>query len=113
MRKSRKPVSHAELMEQEIHATCKILESVAKSYRRGSAEHKAIRQAAEAFVYVRQHEALKIGYEAYRRSCTKPFTKAQIRVLQKAEIQVLQKMGIIERLPNKALRPPAQKPRRA
>ena len=70
--KSCKPVSDAEAMDTEIRATCKVLESVAKRYPRDSAERKAIRQAADAFIYLQLHEGLKKSYDAFRRSCTKP-----------------------------------------
>ena len=88
MPKSRKPVSDAEAMDIEIRATCKILESIAKSYPRGSAERAAIREAADAFIYVRLHEGLKQSYEAFRRSCTKPLTKAQQRILKRAGVEL-------------------------
>ena len=88
MPNSRKPVSDAEAMDIEIRATCKILESIAKSYPRGSAERGAIRQAADAFIYLRLHEGLKQSYEAFRRSCTKPLTKAQQQVLKRAGVEL-------------------------
>ena len=86
MPKSRTQFSDAEAMDRQIRATCKILESVAKSYPRGSAERGAIREASDAFIYLRLHEALKQSYEAFRRSCTKPLTKAQQRVLKSAGV---------------------------
>ena len=88
MRKSRTPLSDADATDRKIRATCKILESVAKSYPRGSAERSAIREAAEAFIYLRLHELLKRFYEAFRRSCTKPLTKAQQRVLKRAGVSL-------------------------
>ena len=88
MPKSRKPVSDAEAMDLEILATCKILESIGKSYPRGSAERGAIREAADAFIYLRLHEGLKQSYEAFRRSCTKPLTKTQQEVLKRAGIEL-------------------------
>jgi hypothetical protein len=75
-------------MDREIRATCKVLESVAKNYPRGSAERVAIREAADAFIYLRLHEGLKQSYEAFRRSCTKPLTKAQQQVLKRSGISV-------------------------
>ncbi|MFO1511527.1 MAG: hypothetical protein U1F83_01205 [Verrucomicrobiota bacterium] len=86
MPKSRTKVCDAEAMDREIRATCKILESVAKSYPRGSAERGAIREAADAFIYLRLHEGLKQSYEAFQRSCTKPLTKAQQQVLKRAGV---------------------------
>ena len=73
-------------MDKEIRATCKILELVSKNYPRGSAERFAIREAADAFVYLRLHEGLKKSYEAFRRNCTKPFAKAQQQVLKRAGV---------------------------
>ncbi len=70
-------------MDKEIRATCKILESVAKNYPRGSAERGAIREAADAFIYLRLHEGLKQSYEAFQGNCTKPLTKAQRQVLKR------------------------------
>lgn len=86
MTPSNKPISDAEMMDKEIRATCKILESVAKKYPRGSSERKAIREAAEAFIYLRLHEGLKKHYRAYQRSCAKPLTQAQKQVLKRAGI---------------------------
>ncbi len=83
MAKSRKPVSDAEAMDREIRATCKILKSVAKNYARGSVERGAIRQAADAFIYLCLHEGLKKSYKAFQRSCTKPLPKAQRQVLKR------------------------------
>ncbi len=73
-------------MDRDIRATCKVLEAVAKRYPRGSAERLAIREAADAFIYLRLHEGLKQSYEAFRRSCTKPLTKAQQQVLKRAGV---------------------------
>jgi hypothetical protein len=86
MPKSRTKISDAEAMDREIRTTCKILESVAKDYPRGSVERGAIRKAADAFIYLRLHEGLKRSYEAFRRSCTKPLTKAQQQVLKRAGV---------------------------
>ncbi|MFZ2642279.1 MAG: hypothetical protein WA117_14875 [Verrucomicrobiia bacterium] len=74
-------------MNKEIRATCKILESLAKSCPRGSAKQKAIREAAYAFIYLRMHEGLNESYRAFRRSCTKPLTKAQKQTLKKAGVK--------------------------
>lgn len=83
MPKLRKPVSDAEAIDREIRETCKVLESVARSYPRGSAERGAIKEAADAFIYLRLHQALKQSYEAFQRSCAKPLTKAQRQVLRR------------------------------
>ena len=84
MRPSKPP--SADAMDREIRATCRILESVAKRYPRGSVERSAIRAAADAFIYLRLHEGLKQSYEAFRKSCTKPLTKAQQQVLKRAGV---------------------------
>jgi hypothetical protein len=86
MPKSRKPLSDAEAMDREIRATCKILESIAESYPQNSIEHRAIREATDAFIYLRLHEGLRRSYEAFRRTCTKPLTKAQQQVLKRAGV---------------------------
>jgi hypothetical protein len=86
MNKLRKPVPDAEAMDREIRATCKILETVAKGYSRGSVERTAIRKAADAFIYLRLHQGLKKSYQTFQRSCTKPLTKAQKQVLKRAGI---------------------------
>jgi len=88
MPRKRKPVSDAEAMDKEIRAPCKILESIAKIFPRGSAERTAIREAADAFIYLRLHEGLKQSYEAFRRGCTKPLTKAQRQVLKRAGVSL-------------------------
>jgi len=74
-------------MDKEIRATCKVLASVAKNYPPGSAEKKAIREAVDAFVYLRLHEGLKKSYEAFQRSCTKPLTKTQRQLLKKMGVE--------------------------
>ena len=86
MPKPRRPVSNVEAMDKEIRATCKILWSVAKSFPRGSAEREAIREARDAFVYLRLHESLQKSYAAFQRSCKKPLTKAQQQVLKRAGV---------------------------
>lgn len=73
-------------MDNEIRATCKILESVARRYPRGSTERMAVREAADAFIYLRLHEGLKKSYEAFQQSCKKPLTKAQQQVLVRAGV---------------------------
>ena len=86
MTKSRRPVSDAEAMDREVRATCKILWSIAKSFPKGSAEREAIREARDAFVYLRLHETLKKSYQIFQRSCAKPLTKAQQQVLKRAGV---------------------------
>ncbi len=86
MPKTRKIVSNAQRMDTEIRETCAVLESIAESYPRGSAERAAIRAAADAFIYLRLHEGLKKSYGAFRRRCTKPLTKAQLQVLKRAGV---------------------------
>ena len=88
MPKSHKSDSDAETMDREIRATCKILKSIAMSYPRSSPERVAIREAADAFIYVRLHEGLKQSYEAFRRSCSKPLTKAQEQILKRAGVEL-------------------------
>jgi hypothetical protein len=88
MPKSRRADSDPEGMDREVRETCKILESVAKRYPPGSAEHEAIRRAAEAFIYLRLHESLKSSYEAFRQSSTKPLTKAQRQTLKEMGVKL-------------------------
>lgn len=76
----------ADAMDTEMLATCQILESIAKRYPRGSAESNAIREAAYAFIYLRQHEGLKKNYAAFRRRSGKPLTKAQKQVMKRAGV---------------------------
>lgn len=47
----------------EIHRVCSVLESIASQYRPDSAEATALRDAALAYIAVRQHQALKRAYE--------------------------------------------------
>ena len=86
MPKSRRPVSDAEATDKEIRATCKILWSVAKTFPKGSATREAIREARDAFVYLRLHETLKKSYAAFQQASTKPLTKAQKQVLKRAGV---------------------------
>ncbi len=86
MPKPHKTISDAETMDKEVRATCKILDAVAKTFPRGSAERIAIREAADAFVYLRLHELLKKSYATFRASCPKPLTKTQVRVMKRAGV---------------------------
>jgi hypothetical protein len=86
MPKSRKPVSDVEAMDKEIRKTCKVLRRVAKGFPKGSVEREAIREAIDAFVYLRLHEILKKSYTAFQKSCAKPLTKAQEQVLKRAGV---------------------------
>jgi hypothetical protein len=88
MPKSRAKLSNTKTMDREIRATCNVLEAVAKNYPRGSAERGAIREATDAFIYLRLHEGLKQSYKAFRRNYTKPLTKAQQQVLKKAGVKL-------------------------
>jgi len=88
MTTSRKRISKDDAMDQKIRETCKILQSIAKTYPRGSAEREALREAVDAFVYLELHKGLKRSYEAFRRSCTKPLTKAQQQVLKRAGVEL-------------------------
>jgi len=73
-------------MDEEVRATCKVLDSIAKTFPRGSAERVAIREAADAFVYLRLHEVLKRSYATFRANCTKPLTKAQKQVMKRSGV---------------------------
>ncbi len=52
--------------ETEMRRVCAILESISKAYPAGSDEANAIRDAALAYIVVRQHETLKKKYESLR-----------------------------------------------
>ena len=82
------PVSKAKTLDKEIRATCKILESVAKSYPRGSPEREAIREAADAFIHLRLQQGLQSSYYAFRKVSTKPLTRSQRRTLRKMGVSV-------------------------
>ena len=88
MTKPHKPVSDAEEMDNEIHAVCKTLWSIAKRFPRGSAEREAIREARDALVYLRLHKGLKRRYAAFRRSCTKPLSKPRQATLKRMGVSV-------------------------
>jgi hypothetical protein len=86
MPKPHNGIPDVEAMDKEIRATCKLLQEVAKNYPRGSAECAAIRDAADAFIFLRLHDGLRKSYEAFRRSCSKPLTKSQKQVLKRAGV---------------------------
>ncbi len=73
-------------MDKEIRETCKMLTRVAKSYPRGSAERRAIRAAADAYLYLRSHEGLVKSYRAYQRSSNQPLAKTQKQALKRAGV---------------------------
>jgi hypothetical protein len=71
----------------QMLATCEILRSIAGSYPARSRERKAIREAAEAFVFLTMHEQLKASYDQFRRLARKGLTKAQKRTLRRMGIK--------------------------
>ena len=86
MPKSNKLNSDAEAMDKEIRATCKTLCSVAESFPRGSTEREAIREARDAFVYLRLHVTLKKSYAAFQQSCKKPLNKSMKQALKRVGV---------------------------
>ena len=88
MAKTHKGIPNVEAMDNEIRAMSKLLEGVAKTYPRGSPERAAIRDAADAFIFLRLHDELSKSYEAFRRSCSKPLTKSQKLVLKRAGVNL-------------------------
>ena len=86
MQKQHNGIPDVEVMDKETRPTCKVLQGVAKNYPRGSPERAAIRDAADAFIFLRLHDELRKSYEAFRRSCSKPLTKSQKQVLKRAGV---------------------------
>ena len=68
-------------------ATCGILQSIAESYPARSRQRKAVREAAEALVFLTMHKQLRVSYDAFRRSVKKGLTKAQEQTLRRMGIK--------------------------
>lgn len=83
MAKLKRPTTQA---DDTLVGTCGILQTIAESYPARSRERKAVREAAEALVFLKMHQQLKVSYDAFRRSAK--------RGLSKAQEQVLRRMGI-------------------
>jgi hypothetical protein len=67
--------------------TCGILESIVASYPVRSRERKAIREAAEALIFLTQHQQLKASYLAFRRVTNRRLTAAQEEILRSIGIE--------------------------
>jgi hypothetical protein len=78
----------AKKQDAEIRRVCSILESVAKSFPRGSAQRKAIREAAEAYVFLQLHRNLKAAYDKFRRKCQTGLTVAQKQAIREMGISL-------------------------
>jgi hypothetical protein len=78
----------AKTKDAEIRRVCSILESVAKSFPRGSAQSKAVREAAEAYIFLQTHRSLKAAYGRFREMCQTELTAAQKWTLREMGISV-------------------------
>jgi hypothetical protein len=66
--------------------TCAILQSIAENCPARSRERKAVRDAAEALVFVTRHEQLKTSYDKFRRAAKRGPTRAREQTLRSAGI---------------------------
>ena len=67
--------------------TCEILESIFASYPARSRERRAIREAAEAIIFLTQHRQLKASYLEFRRGTNRRLTAAQEEILRSIGIE--------------------------
>jgi len=64
-------------MNPHFEEVCAVLESISKAYEEGSKEAGAIREAAEAYLYLQLHLKLKHAYTSFRRQSLDGLTEAQ------------------------------------
>lgn len=64
-------------MNPDFEEVCAVLESISKAYEEGSKEADAIREAAEAYIYVQLHLQMKQSYQDFRRQSLEGLTEAQ------------------------------------
>jgi hypothetical protein len=64
-------------MNPNFEEVCAVLESISKAYEEGSKEAEAIRQAAEAYIYLQLHLQLKHSYLSFRRQSLEGLSEAQ------------------------------------
>ena len=77
----------SESQMDDLLATCRVLEAIAESYPARSRKRKAVREAAEALVFLTMHEQLKASYDAFRKSATKGLTGEQEQTLRRMGIE--------------------------
>jgi hypothetical protein len=58
----------------DVFATCEVLHSLAETYPPRSREQRAIRKAAEAFIFVSTQESVRAAYEKFSHASTKTLT---------------------------------------
>jgi hypothetical protein len=83
MTKSKNPESRLD----DLAATCKLLEAIAASYPARSRKRKAVRDAAEALVFLTMHKQLKASYDRFRQSATRGLTRTQEQTLRSMAIK--------------------------
>ena len=83
MTKSKRLTTRAD----SLFTTCDILQSIAENYPARSRERKAVRDAAEALVFLSTHEQLKPSYDKFRRSAKRGLTRAQEQTLRSVGIK--------------------------
>jgi hypothetical protein len=71
----------------DVFLTCEVLCSLAETYPPKSRERRAIREAAEAFIFVRTQERVKAAYEKFSKASTKTLTRTQKRILRQISIE--------------------------
>jgi hypothetical protein len=73
-------------LNPEFERVCEILATIAKTFPEDSEQVKAIKEAAEAYIFLQLHLKLRNAYEAYR--------QMSLDVLTDEQEQHLREMGI-------------------
>jgi hypothetical protein len=76
------PGLNPEFEKPEFEKVCGILESIAQTFPDGSAQGKAIRVAAEAYIFLQLHIKLRSAYEAFRQAGLEGLTDDQEKRLR-------------------------------
>ena len=69
-------------LNPEFEKVCGILESIAQTFPEGSAQSKAIKDAAEAYIFLQLHTKLGSAYDAFRQAGLEGLTDDQEKHLR-------------------------------
>jgi len=66
----------------EFEKVCEILESIAQTFPDGSEQGKAIKEAAEAYIFLNLHARLRSAYDAFRQAGLEGLSDEQEKYLR-------------------------------
>lgn len=69
-------------MNPQYEQVCAVLESISRGYEGGSKEAEALREAAEAYLFLQLHLQMKNAYADFRRKSLEGLSEAQVQQLR-------------------------------